>query len=135
MNQADAIACLKKELTGFAVHNKMVQELAELLKSTSQRERVVNMLIRRLRFLRDHGNCAPSRQPDLFEALNGQINSLHVSVKELNLRVLYSFLDDGTILLSAFHERSGKRNTDYTHQIPVAERRLREWREENGSNL
>lgn len=41
-----------------------------------------------------------------------------------NIRLLFSVEENGTILLHTFEEIGGKSKTDYTHAIPIAEKRL-----------
>ncbi len=56
---------------------------------------------------------------------------MHLTGKGFNLRILYAFLaNQSPVLLLAFHERAGKRKTDYSGYIPQAAERLRQKKEE-----
>ena len=66
-----------------------------------------------------------------FENIGGGLYSMHLAGKGFNLRILYAFLaNQSPVLLLAFHERAGKRKTDYSGYIPQAAERLRQKKEE-----
>ena len=119
---------LSDALSSFSVHKRMLPELIPLVQKTSYRSKLFATFISRLDFLQKHGRLAHTLHKE-FEQLNSEIYSMHVVVPDLNLRILYSFLRNGEILLCAFEERQGKRRTDYSGQIPLAQRRKQEMEE------
>ena len=64
-----------------------------------------------------------------FELLKGgsDIYSMHLKSKSYNIRILYSYLDNGELLLHCFYEKQGKRITEYERSIPIAIER-KKWR-------
>jgi hypothetical protein len=50
---------------------------------------------------------------------------MRVKASKLNLRILFSYKSDGSILLHAFHEMSGKKETGYEKHAPIAQERLK----------
>lgn len=114
---------LSEHLSGFFVHEGLIPEIMSIIRKSGQGKNFFKIFYRRLDFLKSHGKTAQEYHEE-FERINAEIYSMHIASKFFNVRILYSFLDDGTILLRAFEEAGGKRSTDYTHQIPLAEDRL-----------
>ncbi len=114
---------LSEHLSGFFVHEDLISEIVSIIEKSGQGKSFFKIFYRRLDFLKSHGKTAQEYHEE-FERINAEIYSMHIASKFFNVRILYSFLDDGTILLRAFEKASGKRATDYTHQIPLAEERL-----------
>lgn len=54
------------------------------------------------------------------------VYSMKIKRKGCNLRILFSYARNGSILLHSFIEESGKRKTDYSSHTPIARRRLKE---------
>lgn len=81
-----------------------------------------------LKFLSRYGVLAHTQPTKDFESLVGvdNIYSMHIQGKTFNVRILYSFLDNGTILLYGFKEESGKRINDYSSAIQIAKKRYNE---------
>ena len=128
MAKRGIISELAQVLSSFSVHERLIPELVGLIKKSSHRDKAFALLVTRLAFLQEHGPLAADLHKE-FERIDKEIYSMHIAVPDLNLRILYSFLDDGTIMLAAFHEREGKRSTDYTRQLPTAHRRKHEMEE------
>lgn len=66
---------------------------------------------------------------DVFEKLKGRnAHGLYRMkfTKPCNIRIIYTYREDGKILLLAFLEKGGKRSTDYTDKLKPAQDRLSE---------
>lgn len=129
MAKIDVLNELSSAFDSFVIHEKLIPDLMGILKKASNKQKFFDLLLVRLDFLRKYGRLAQEYHKE-FERINEEIYSMHVSVKELNVRVLYSFLEDGTILLHAFYERGGKSKTDYTEKLPEASQRKKSMLEE-----
>lgn len=124
MKKEEFIKLLAEHLNNIQWHPALLPELLDLLKRTGQEKQFLAMLSKRLKFLQSEGTSAT--QHEEFERLEDNIYSMHISSKQMNIRILYSFLNDGSVLLHAFYERAGKRHTDYTDTIKLARTRLKE---------
>ena len=113
---------------GFIVYDELIPELTKLIHKTGESKRFTNMLIKRLDFLSEYREFAHLHHEE-FEQIDEILHSMHLSSNSFNIRILYAFNDDGTVLLLAFYERGGKSATDYTHKIPEAMQRLRNMEE------
>lgn len=129
-NTAKYLQELSSHLSGFLVYDELIQELIPIVKASGNAKRFFSILYRRLDFLKTYGKNAQEHHEE-FERLNADIYSLHIKSQFFNVRILYSFLEDGTILLRAFEEKSNKRVTDYTNQIPLAQERLQAIKEDH----
>ncbi|WP_370812706.1 hypothetical protein [Butyricicoccus pullicaecorum] len=127
MNKNDFIHLLAESLDNIQVDRALLSELLKLLKQSGQEKQFLTILSKRLKFLQSQGTQAT--QHEEFERLEDNIYSMHIACKQLNIRILYSFLNDGTVLLHAFYERAGKRHTDYTGTIALARARLNKWKD------
>lgn len=121
-------------LSGFLYHVRFISELVNLIAGSGYEQSFFKLFVARLRVLSVLGVDAIQQKE--FEHLKGNnLYSFHVSSKDFNFRVLYSFLPNGQpVLLLPFFKRDGKRKTDYTPYIDPALSRLAEIREdyENG---
>lgn len=111
---------------GLHVSEEFHREFFQLVDASSDREKVysrVYQLLNQLRLTPIHILCTGEN----FEKLKGYKNlySMRVKVTELNLRILFSYRSDGSILLHAFHEISGKKETSYEKHAPIAQERLK----------
>lgn len=127
MNKEKFTNLLASILHEFFFHFELVGELAAIFKNSGQETSFLKVLLTRLKILSDMGidavQCAE------FERLKKSdgLYSMHLSAGTYNIRILYAFLSDGRpVLLSAFYERDDSRETDYTREIPKAQRRLEE---------
>lgn len=125
MNMRDFLEELSRQLDRIHAHPLLAAELLDLMRKAGCEQLFLSILTNRLDFLHEHGRNAV-QYSNKFERLNKDICSMHVDTKDKNIRILYSINDDGTVLLLAFHERGGKKATDYSKKIPEATRRLRE---------
>lgn len=119
---------LSTSLCDFKVHNKLIPELLKIISKTGAEDRFFKLLLKRLKFLQEFGQTAQEHHEE-FEPLDSEIYSMHLSARDFNIRILYTFLSDETILLLGFFKRSGKKNTDYQSMIPEALRRKHEMEE------
>ena len=115
-------------LQDFVVYDDLVPELVKLIHKTGEAQRFTKMLIKRLDFLASYRQYAHLHHEE-FEQLDETLYSMHLSSNSFNIRILYAFSDDSTVLLLAFYEREGKNVTDYTRKIPEAMQRLRNMEE------
>lgn len=120
---------LEVHFKDFKIHPKLVNEISQTLEKTGERKAFLSKFINNLNFLKSYGELAHIQSTDKFEKLKNAENmySMHIKGKTFNVRVLYSFLSNGTILLHGFDEKSGKKVTDYSKAIPIAEKRLDEY--------
>jgi hypothetical protein len=54
---------------------------------------------------------------------------MHIESKNFNIRILYSYFDNGEILLHCFYEKEGKSVTEYSTHVPIAISRRNEMEE------
>ena len=130
MNKQEVLLELIELLSEFSVHDAFIPELSAILKNSGQEAKFLAVFRTRLKTLSQYGADAINVVPTQFELLShnsGGIYSMHADTRDLNIRILYTFLDDGTILLLPFNERSGKRRTDYTSKIPEAISRVQDF--------
>ncbi|MBR5792385.1 MAG: hypothetical protein IKY34_04695 [Ruminiclostridium sp.] len=126
MNRDDILAFLSALFGNFLVHESLAQEITAIIERSGFEKKFFNLLLVRLRFLGEHGVNAIRHQE--FESLAHTaegLYSMHLSGKGFNVRILYAFLPAGSpVLLLAFHERSGKKVSEYQTHIPIATQRL-----------
>lgn len=129
MKRKELITRLIASLEAFILHSSLIEELMGELKHTGRESEFLKILLTRLKYLQEQGPLAIHHKE--FERLNDRIYSLHVTGTSFNIRILYGFLPEKRpVLLLAFFERAGHRNTDYQKHIPAAESRLKEMEEE-----
>ena len=132
MNKITAFKRLIILLRQFRYHEDFVNDLIGLLYNSGQEAAFLKVFEARLKILLQHGANAIRISPQNFEHLKktgDNLYSMHVDTKDLNIRILYTFEEDGTVLLLPFHERGGKRKTNYTNYIPSALKRKKEYKE------
>ncbi len=116
---------LLSTLSQFDVHPRLVEELIKIVAGSGYEEKFVRLLLVRLTFLSQYGVDAVKHEE--FELIGGGVFSMHLSQSGFNIRILYSFFPNGQpCLLIPFHERAGKRKTDYTTYIAPATSRFKE---------
>ncbi len=125
MNIREYLDLLEQALEWVDVHPSLINELFDLMKNSGCESQFLKVFASRLDFLQQHGSNAVQLSKK-YERLNRDICSMHVDIKNKNIRILYSIRPNGTVLLLAFHERGGKAATDYSQKIPEASRRLKE---------
>ena len=126
MNQQEKIAAIFELFEPFLVHDKLYEELIDVMARSGQFKQIYNLLTKALNQLRELGN--KTTEIPSFEVLTGTdgIYSMHLRNKSLNLRILYSYSNSGEILLHCFHEKDDSRKSSYDAHIPIAEQRKKE---------
>ena len=109
MNKVKLIAELQTLLNSFTVHENLIDELKKIIGHSGSEKSFLAKLKYGLTFLKQYGTRAHLQPTNQFEKLTGTIDlySMHIQGKTFNVRILYSFLDDGTVLLHGFHEDYG----------------------------
>lgn len=102
-------------------------EYAEIVQKYSNREKIKKKLLILLDMLNSTKNIADLCKTANFEKLTGVSESLYaLKIKTgCNIRIIFSYERDGSILLLMFEEKEGKRKTDYSEAIPIARKRLK----------
>lgn len=111
----------------IVLHSDLIDDLSKILSKSGQIEKFLTALAQRCSILSQLGKNAilGSNNFEQLKHLDIELFSLHIDI-EKNIRILYSFDGDTIVmLLCAFHERSGKRKTDYTKYIPIAKKRIK----------
>lgn len=130
MNRDMALKSLIALLADFQYHMELLHEITTIIKESGYEAKLFRLLLARLKFLNEHRIQAHEYHQE-FERLNRNIYSMHLAKKEFNIRILYSFdMNNRPVLLVPFYERAGKRKTDYTPYISIAEARLIEFMKE-----
>ncbi len=129
MNKKEFLVRLAEIMSCFIVHRLLTGELIDALKHSGNEQTFLGTLFSRLKFL-DEQRIYATRHKE-FEPLADGIYSMHLTGNGFNIRILYGFLpDQRPALLLSFYERGGHRSTDYTGQISIALKRLKELQEE-----
>lgn len=133
MNKLKLLKELENEFAGFAVHPDLIPEITGIISKSGAEKAFLSKLRYALLFLKRFGITAHIQPTNQFEKLQetADLFSMHITGRTFNVRILYSFADDGTILLHGFYERQGKSVTDYTAAIPVALSRKAEMEDNN----
>ncbi len=119
MNYDVVLKILSTYLSPFPSSPEFLRELAELISGSGVELSFFRTLVNRLNRLTALG--AYAAQENGFESLGRGIFSMHIDGRGFNDRILYAFLPNRQpVLLLAFHERGGKKSTDYSGKIPIA---------------
>lgn len=125
MNRHDIMSLLLNALSQFDVHPRLAEELVKIVAGSGYEGKFIKLLITRLAFLSRYGVDAVKHEE--FELIGSGIFSMHLAQTGFNIRILYSFFPNGQpCLLISFHERAGKRKTDYTTYTAPATARFKE---------
>lgn len=127
MNYSDVLNSLILILGDFWIHHALIDELVQIVAKTGYEAKFFNLLLARLKYLQEYG--AKAIEYKEFEILTDAkgLYSMHLSGTGFNVRVLYSFSPEQIpVLLVGFYKKSGKKKTDYTSFIPIAQQRLSE---------
>ncbi|MCD8341220.1 MAG: type II toxin-antitoxin system RelE/ParE family toxin [Clostridiales bacterium] len=132
MNRKKALLLLFQIFNGllderFSIHELIQDELLDILKNSGAEQKVFNLLVARLNLLQFYWERACELRE--FEPLRNGIYSMHIDTANMNVRILYAFNGSKVYLLHAFFERGGKKHTDYTGRIELAQKRLNEMKE------
>lgn len=120
------------EAYDIIIHQDLLKDLAGLLNNAGIKKEFLAKFKKNLSVLSEYSTKAHLLSSNQFERLKKDDNlfSMHIKGKTFNIRIIYSFLSDNTILLHGFYERSGKRSTDYFKAIDIAKQRLDEFEKE-----
>ncbi len=119
MNYDEVIRILSTYLSSFRLSPEFLRELAALISGSGFEAAFFRVLANRLTYLTAFG--ASAAQSSGFESLERGIFSMHIDGHGFNDRILYAFLPNREpVFLLAFHERGGKKKTDYSGKIPIA---------------
>ncbi len=102
------------------------EEFDDFFQQSANRARNKVKFLALLSMLSETKSISNLCKSDNFEKLTDTSLSLYVmkiKTKD-NLRIIFSYNRDGSILLLLFAEKSGKRRTDYSGAIPKAIKRL-----------
>ena len=127
MNQDKVLELIESVLGDFWFHPDLVQDLVSCIAKTGCELKFFSLFMARLKYLRDQGvNAVRHEEFEILTKATG-IFSMHLTGKGFNIRILYSFSPDKIpVLLIGFFKRDGKKKTDYTQYIPLAQQRLSE---------
>lgn len=127
MNKIKLLKELENKFNNFKIHEDLIGDIINIVSKSGNETNFIRKLGKRLDLLKAYKDETHLKCND-FEILSYEDNlySMHIRDKIFNIRILYSFEKDGTILLHSFNERSGKKATDYATAIPVAKQRYLE---------
>lgn len=125
MNKDQLYKLLSELLSEFHCSTEFLDELASILKNSGVEVKFIAVLFTRLNKLKEYGLTVINNCPRQFEKLKNtnDLYSMHINTGNLNVRILFVFIFDTPVLLAAFYERQGKKRTDYSAYIPIAESR------------
>ena len=128
MNKIKLLNNLNDNFKNFKIHPDLLNDITSIITQSGNEMQLLKKLNTSLNFLKQYGNMAHLQPTRNFEKLKEEDNmySMHLRSNSFNIRILYSFLSDGTVLLYGFYEREGKSITDYSSAIKFARNRLNE---------
>lgn len=119
MNRETLMIYLLSFLSDFEMVDSLITNLLDIAAGSGYEAALIKLLVKRLGQLSALGVSAVNLEE--FESIGNGLFSMHLAGKGFNIRILYSFLPNRQpVLLLAFYERAGKKNTDYTPYIPTA---------------
>ena len=131
MNTKECLEQLGLILTSLSCHPRFLSELIELLKNdlSGKEAKFFTLLITQMNHIKDYSTEV--NKVDGNEILKGagkRFYSIHLKGSQFNVRFIIYFTkaDKIPLFLCAFNERSGKKHTDYTQYVNVAQNRLQE---------
>ena len=104
----------------FEFHPDFFYEFEELVAKSGQEEKISKLFLQKLLAIMSLNNidCGPKWIEHLKYVDN--MYSLHIDTNNKNFRVLFSKKSKKKYFLHMFHERSGKKTTDYDKHISIA---------------
>ncbi len=128
MKKDDVLKHLAELLHGILFHDLFLSEILNLIAEFGFEEKFFKLFYARLMLLNTRGIMVTRAKE--FENLGDGLFSMHLTGSGFNLRILFAFLPNGQpVLLLAFHERAGKRKTDYSTYLEPALSRFAEKKE------
>ena len=115
-------------LAHFNCDEAFLKEITENIRKHHS-VKFISVLLARLKTLKEYKQKAILCEPKNFESLKHtkSLYSMRVKTENINYRILYSFQNDGTILLHGFEEKKGKKVTEYSKASKIANSRLKNW--------
>lgn len=109
-------------------HREFFAEFHNIVDSSADKEALLRKFTFCLGLLNDLPRSDLYKSGKHFEKLKGYTNlyAMRIPTQSCNLRILYSYLPNGKILLHAFDKKGGKKDTDYEGHIPIAVLRLKD---------
>jgi len=128
MGKLNEMEKLKNLIHGVRYHPLLLDEIKGLVLGTGHEKEFLNSLQSQLTFVKTLGYSAVCMKQIEKLKNSSDLYSMHLESK--NYRILFSFMENGEVLLHLFYERQGKRHTDYSRHTPIAQSRLQELKEE-----
>ena len=130
MNKIRALLQSQNCLSGSNIKfpPSLPSELIEIIKESGVENKFFKVFQDRIKVLKDHGLESIILFKE-FEKLKHYENMYSMRIKisrAINIRILYSYLDNGEILLHCFDKKSDSKVNDYVSHVPVALERLKE---------
>lgn len=112
-------------------HTKILTDIEQLFdKNKAVFEKFIEIFTSRLLILKENGiNVVSNNNFEPLKQTKGLFR-FKINVSNQNIRVIYSYKRNGEILLHCFYERDGKKSTGYSRAISIAQKRLKEFKEE-----
>lgn len=128
MNKRQINNELEKCFSDIDYHNKVPDELLRIILKTGKEADFFKLLVKRIKLLKKYKSKAVTISNG-FKKLKVASNfwRIAICIENINLRIIYTFTNNGRILLLyAFFEKGNKNKTDYQNAIKVAQKRLKE---------
>lgn len=109
-------------------HEECLKEVVDLVERSGGKKDFIKKFLENMQKL----SCLTPEEAtktDTFEKLKGKdAHGLYRMKFKMpcNIRIIYTYGEDGTILLLAFFEKGGKRSTNYSDKLGPAQNRLSE---------
>lgn len=131
MNKLKLFNELSNCFDNIKFHPKLISDILDIISNSGNEAEFLSKFSTRLKFLNNYKEKAHLQRDKNFEKLKkcSDLYSMHVDCSKHNIRIIYSFLNNGTVLLYGFYERAGKRVTDYSSAIPDSLKRYKEMEE------
>lgn len=131
MNKLKLLKEFENQFSDFEIHPDLIIDLISIINKSGNEIDFLNKLKKRLNLLKTYSYNTHILTTNQFERLTGVINmySMHIQGKNYNVRIIYSFLKNGTVLLHGFYEQEDKNITDYSSAIPIAKKRFKDMEE------
>ena len=136
LNEIQILILLKELFDNYgstlSIHRSFIPEVINLLGRGGAESQFISKLEEYLINLQKYGDSGIGGKGSAMEHLVGQapLCSMRFLFSGSNMRVLFVYQDGIVYILSAFHERAGHKNTEYSKYIPVAKQRFDELKKE-----
>lgn len=118
-------------LNRVSIHDDVIDEIEELVVKKGITKQFVRMLDKNIKQIEELGtDVTYTNNFEKLKDANG-LYSMKFKGKDMNLRMLFSYNEcTNTIMLHLFYERDDSRRERYEKHIPIAIKRMENWREE-----